>query len=44
MSFYMSCLFFILNFGYFISKEKEKNDICPVVINETLNKTLEISF
>ena len=44
MSFYMSCLFFHIKFWLLYKLRKRKNDIYPIVINETLNKTLEISF
>ena len=44
MSFYMSCPFFPIKFWLLYKLRKRKNDIYPIVINETLNKTLEISF
>ena len=40
----MSCLFFHIKFWLLYKLRKRKNDIYPIVINETLNKTLEISF
>ena len=45
MSFYMSCPFFHIKFWLLYKlRKRKKNDIYPVVTNETLNKTLEISF
>ena len=36
--------FFHIKFWLLYKLRKRKNDICPVVINVTLYKTLEISF
>ena len=36
--------FFHIKFWLLYKLRKRKNDICLVVINETLNKTPEISF